>query len=385
MFVVHCRVKPWGALQVLEALILKKLHAWQSVDALFTLYSDRDVLRLSPEREIPIVTALPCWLNRLFRRSDRNNPRYISSIIDYRNLMPFFPLLMKVLSYKLQKRYQNLLANDHKLHVLISSYAVAKNIDLPANTSSEIFFHQPMHYIRPLYDEYVTAMKGRKQRLYIRITPYLRRRDSKRRTYDSIYANSESTKQQISTIYHLDSSKITVLHCPIDPQFFDHAAVTVPDNYFFYINRLTKLFKNLDKIILMCNHFQINLLIAWDGPDKEYLMSIAGPTITFLWRISDKNTKMQLISRARGVINIAHESFGIVTAEALLLWVPVFGYAHGASPELIDQKSWILTDSIVSETMYPLFQEFVERDFDREEIQLRARTLLSEKQKFWRV
>lgn len=299
--------------------------------------------------------------------------------------MPFFPLLMKVLSYKLKKRCQKLPATDKKLHVLISSYAVAKNIDLPTNSVSEIFFHQPMHYIRPLYDEYVSAMTGRKQRLYIRITPYLRRRDSKIRNYDIIYANSESTKQQISKIYALEQSKITVLHCPIEEKFFEQDVVLFPDNYFFYINRLTKLFKNLDKIILMCNHFKINLLIAWDGPDKEYLMSIAGPTITFLWRISDNNTKMQLISRARGVINIAHESFGIVTAESLLLWVPVFWYAHGASPELVDKTSWILTDSIDSETMYPLFQEFIDHDFDREEIQLRARSLLAEKQKFWRI
>lgn len=142
--------------------------------------------------------------------------------------------------------------------------------------------------------------------------------------------------------------------------------MTVPDNYFFYINRLTKLFKHLDKIILMCNHYKVPLIIAGDGPDKDYLMSIAGPTITFVGRVSRNEDKISLTKRSRGVINIAHESFGIVTAEALLLGVPVFGYDGGATPELVDEKSGILTPSVSSETMYPLFEQFISESFDRQ-------------------
>lgn len=390
--IVHCRIKPGGALNVLEALINKKLNPavndgaggwraegqWNSM-TIFTLYSDRDFLEVKSEEwtvksyKISIVTALPRWLNKLFRRADKNKPRYISSIIDYRNLMPFFPVLMKLLSWKLK----------WVDHVLISSYAVAKNIDLPPGTPTEIYFHQPMHYIWPLYDEYVASMTWRKKRLYSTITPYLRRRDSKARSYDIIYANSESTRKQISKIYGLDYDKIQVVHPPIAEQFFEESVVTVPDNYFFYINRLTKLFKHLDKIILMCNHYKVPLLIAGDGPDKDYLMSIAGPTITFVGRVSRNEDKISLTKRSRGVINIAHESFGIVTAEALLLGVPVFGYDGGATPELVDEKSGILTPSVSRETMYPLFEQFISESFDRQWIQDRARKLLGEGQRFW--
>ena len=74
---------------------------------IFTLYSDRDYLQIDRKNredrensviQIPIITALPQWLNRLFRRADDTKPKFISSIIDYRNLMPFFPELMKMLS-----------------------------------------------------------------------------------------------------------------------------------------------------------------------------------------------------------------------------------------------------------------------------------------------
>jgi len=127
MFVVHCRVKPGGALNVLEALIIKNIRHGQSVDVIFTLYSDRKYLEVgaSPQSlqsrfthtelysrgvtpihsfiQIPIVTALPNWLNRFFVRVDRTKPPVLHYLFDYRNLMPFFPVLMKVLSWKLAK------------------------------------------------------------------------------------------------------------------------------------------------------------------------------------------------------------------------------------------------------------------------------------------
>lgn len=84
------------------------------------------------------------------------------------------------------------------------------------------------------------------------------------------------------------------------------------------------MFKHLDKIIHLCNKYQIPLIIAGDGPDKEELLKLAGPTVTFVGRISDIETKISLMKQAKGVLNIAHESFGIVTAEALLLGVPIF-------------------------------------------------------------
>jgi glycosyltransferase involved in cell wall biosynthesis len=45
------------------------------------------------------------------------------------------------------------------------------------------------------------------------------------------------------------------------------------------------------------------------------------------------------------LINLTKESFGIGTAEALLLGVPVLGYNDGATPELVDKISGVLVDS----------------------------------------
>jgi hypothetical protein len=130
------------------------------VDAIFTVYSDRKFLNIpykDSTKKIPIITALPRWLNSIFRRADEKKPLLLSSLIDYRNLMPLFPELMEILSWKLeyiskqQKSHQKNSSNK----IIISSYAVAKNIHIPDEYQSTIYFHQPMHYIWTLYDAYV--------------------------------------------------------------------------------------------------------------------------------------------------------------------------------------------------------------------------------------
>lgn len=420
MIFVHCRIKPGGALNVLEALIEKELRHWQSVDAIFTIYSDRKELEVESLEwrvvSIPIVTALPRRLNQIFHRVDKKHPPILSYFLDYRNLMPFFPELMEVLSWKLKKYIHDFVipsvveesfidnnkrsftarvsfqGDSASLHsrwqtekkIVISSYAVAKNIKIPDWYHTTIYFHQPMHYIWTLYDAYVWSMSGRKKKLYTFITPRLRRWDTKTRQYDIIYANSESTKKQIKDIYFpLLSPHIEVIHPPIAEQFFHESVVTKPDNYYFYINRLTKLFKHLDRIILLCNKYKVPLIIAGDWPDKAYLQSIAWPTITFVGRVSNIEDKIALIKKSKGILNVAHESFGIVTAEALLLWVPIFWYEGGATPELVDKKSGILTPSVEVDKMSPYFEQFLMTEFDRQSIQDRARQLLTKKQEFW--
>jgi len=39
------------------------------------------------------------------------------------------------------------------------------------------------------------------------------------------------------------------------------------------------------------------------------------------------------------MINLTRESFGLATAQSLLLGVPIFGYSDGASSELVDDAS----------------------------------------------
>ena len=115
----------------------------------------------------------------------------------------------------------------------------------------------------------------------------------------------------------------------------------------------------------------------WSGPDETYLKSIAWDNIVFIGRINNPDEKMEIIHNSKGLINITKESFWICTMEALLCWVPVFGFNDGASVELVDSDSWILVPDKYHETLVSNFKKFAEKEWNREKIQNRARKLIS--------
>jgi glycosyltransferase involved in cell wall biosynthesis len=108
--------------------------------------------------------------------------------------------------------------------------------------------------------------------------------------------------------------------------------------------------------------------VLGDGPDAGYLKSIAGPTITFLWNVRDTKTKIDIIKKSRGFINLAKESCGIATIEALLLGVPVFGYAAGGSIELVHNQSGLLVEKKDIDSLMIGFEQFIQRTREKPSI-----------------
>jgi len=113
---VHCRITPGGALSVFHDLINQQTFSQAEV---FTLFSDRSTLQTS-KHKLNVITALPHWMNQLFLFCSTHKVPLLSRLLDYRNLMFFYPTLMWNLSRKV-KRYT-------PERILISSFAVAKNI-----------------------------------------------------------------------------------------------------------------------------------------------------------------------------------------------------------------------------------------------------------------
>ncbi|MDR0650875.1 MAG: hypothetical protein LBG59_05805 [Candidatus Peribacteria bacterium] len=56
------------------------------------------------------------------------------------------------------------------------------------------------------------------------------------------------------------------------------------------------------------------------------------------------------------------------TAEALLLGVPVVGFADGATPELVDQESGILIEKKTIKHLIRVVEEFQTKSWDRKKI-----------------
>jgi len=342
-----------GAESVFFELI--QTHTQHHVEEkIYTLFAGQDEIEIDGYT-YEIVTALPRWLNSIFVWWSERKKWFVSKILDYRNLIVFYPQLCRLLRNKISK--------EHPDHIVISSFAAAKNI-IPYGASHRhehvaLYLHSPNQYIRENHDEYVKKFSRWQAKIFGLLVPYLRRRDSKPRHYDTVLANSLYTAELAKKHYQIDN--ITIQYPKLDPKFDHITPSRSPKNYMVYVGRLTSFVREVDKIITLCNTYQIPLIIMWSGPDEQYLKSLAWPTITWVGRVTDVDEKINIMKNARWLINLAKESCGMATMEALACGIPVFGYGVWGAAELVWPDQWLLVSSKDEESLKKGFEEFLEK------------------------
>lgn len=360
---VNCRTMPGGVLNVVEDWIQQELkhHGSDTEIQLFTLISDIESLQIPiPGKdgayyEVKIIETLPKWINQIFLFFSKKKVSILSGIFDYRNLIVFYPLLMKFLSFKVKKRKPD--------QVFISSFAIAKNITIPKGISTTLYLHSPMQYIWSHYEEYIAKFHGWKKWLFEFITPHLRKWDQKHTQFDKVYSNSYYTQQWALEIYGIKSE---VKYPKIKDEFYFGGISQQASEYFVFVGRLVNFVREAKLIVELFNKLKLPLIMIGSGPDELELKALAGDTIIFTgW---NPEGMLDIIKNSKGLINLTKESFGIWTVEALLLGVPVLGYAEGATPELVDAESGILVKDKKMETLEQAMQEFIERQWNRKQI-----------------
>lgn len=375
----------WWAEMVLEELILERTQKGNNnLDIMiFTLYSTHTTLHVW-EKHIPITTALPKRINSIFAYFATHKVFFFSKLFDYRNLMFRFPWLCALLRRKIRKY------NPHE--IIISSFAAVKNIVPPTekensednhawqsfstkqthsrlattnNPTITLYLHSPMQYIWENYDDNIKKLQFPIKQLYQRAASYLRPRDKKERFYDIVLCNSTYTAKLAKQLYNIDGH---IRYPSIHQAFIDEPAVDIPKNYFVFVGRVQRFVREIDKIIELCNRFALPLIIMGNWPDMDYARSIAWSTIIFVGHIADTQEKIKIIKYARGLINLAKESFGIATVEWLCLWVPIFGYNAWGTQELVSEKNGMLCDSKEPSALDDMMHQFLAKEFDRKQI-----------------
>lgn len=360
---VHDRiVHMGGGEKVLQELI----HTYGTTDSrLFILFSPFRTFTVG-DQSVTITTALPYYINSIFVFCNTRRIPWLSRLLDYRNLMPFYPLLITLLRNKIRRYRPD--------HLVISSFAAAKNIVPPTKQPKlaptvTLYLHSPMQYIRDNYDEYIQKLTGFKLMMFRRVTGYLRKRDKKNRVYDTIFVNSTYTGHCADRLYTL--KKYTVRYPTLEEIYHTTPATSTPHNYYVYVGRLVRFIRETDLIIRLFNAVQVPLLILWSGPDEAYLKSIAGDSIIFLGHITDLQKKVDVIKHAKGSINLAKESCGIATMEALALGVPIFGYNQGGTAELVQEGMGVLNSNKHLSDLIASFHHFEKNVVDRASIKQR--------------
>ena len=334
---VNCRTMPWGVHKVLLDLISAQLkkHQGNVKIELFTLISEYPELKVQipwseAQATIAITQALPLRLSKLFLYTKTHKIPILSSLLDYRNLMPLYPLLMKLLSLKIKKWKPN--------HILISSFAIAKNITPIPWVPTSLYLHSPMQYIWSHYEEYLNKFSGLKKQIFKFTASYLRKWDLKYTHFDKVICNSQYTQKLAEGIYHIKSS---VIYPKIKDEYYFAGISPTPKPYFVCVGRLVNFVRECELIIQTFNALKLPLLMIGDGPDAQYLKSIAGGSIIFTWWLNHVDL-IDTVKNSSWLINLTKESFGIGTAESLLMGVPVLWYTEGATAELLDEHSGIL-------------------------------------------
>lgn len=368
---VHDRiVHEWWAEAVLRNLISTSVFD----DAkLFVLFSTQQKLvgdSTNKNYQLDIITALPHRLNNIFVYFNTRKVPILSKVFDYRNLMFWFPILCSMLRKKIEKYKAD--------ETIISSFAAVKNIVAPYDgrwnnaVKTTLYLHSPMQYIRENYEENIKKLSFPINQLYQFAATYLRPWDKKLRHYNVVLCNSNYTAKLAKQLYWLESK---VMYPIVDKAFFNEPISIISKEYFVFVWRVQKYVREIWLVIDVCNKTNSSLVVIWDGPDMEYAKALAWPTIIFVWRIDDVQEKIAIMKHAKWLINIAKESFGIATAEALCLWVPVLWYNWWATPELIDKTNWVLIDN--KKDLVAGIETFCSRHFNRKVISEDAKKVFS--------
>jgi len=272
--------------------------------------------------------------------------------------LPFYPFAMESL---------NLRSYDL---VLSSSSAFAKGVITRPETMHICYCHTPMRWCWN-YDEYVEREQlGKIARsvLPFFITGLRTWDQTSSMRVDHFIANSPMVAERIRKYYRRDA---VVIPPPVDASRFSFDPTAQPEDYFLIVSRLIP-YKRIDLAIDACNKLHLPLVIVGSGRDLERLRKMAGPTIRFLGRLSDKEV-LYYYAHCRAFLFPGEEDFGITPLEAQASGRPVLAYsAGGALASVIDGVTGAFFKEQTVESLASVLEAFDEHRFDPQTIRNHA-------------
>jgi glycosyltransferase involved in cell wall biosynthesis len=248
--------------------------------------------------------------------------------------------------------------SDYDL-VVSSSSSYAKGVRTGRDAMHVCYCHTPMRWAWS-YESYSTRESfGLAQR---RLLPILIRGlkhwdESASRQPDHFVANSKVVAQRIRQTYGRCAE---VIHPPIDTDRFHRSAER--EDYYVVLSRLVS-YKRIDLAVQACTERRKNLLVIGQGPDRQRLESMAGPSIKFLGRTPDKDVEYY-VARCRALIFPGEEDFGMAPLEVGAAGRPTIAYrAGGAVETIIDNVTGVFFDQQTAEDLGDAMERFEKREW----------------------
>lgn len=324
--VVHDWLDTWGGG---ENVLAEILRAYPDAD----LYTLVDFL---PDALRPRLAGK--WAHTTFLQRIPGARRH------FRSLLPLFPFAI-----------QSLDLSEYSL-VISSSHAVAKGVRTTASQLHVCYCHTPMRYAWDLRDTYLrqrglaTGVAGA---LANRVLDSLRdwdRRSSVRVT--EFIANSDYVRARIARCYDRTA---TVIHPPVDTEFFTPAAHLAPvasRDYYFAASRWVP-YKRMDLIAAAFRELpERRLIVAGDGPEAPRVRAAAAGNVEILRHVSRERMR-ELLRGARAFVFAADEDFGILPVEAQACGTPVIAFGRGGARETVRDAASSAPTGVFFDTQSP--------------------------------
>lgn len=274
--------------------------------------------RLFPDADIFTLCYEPECISGLIRSHNVQtsflNPfrRY------YRQMLPLMPLALEHFDLR-----------GYDL-VISSESGPAKGVITSSGTRHVCYCHSPMRYLWDLYPAYIHewTRSRLKRSLMAPIANYLRLWDhASAARVDKFVANSRNVQRRIWKAYRRSS---TIIYPPVDVDTFYAAA---SDDYYLIVSELVP-YKRVADAVESFSKSRRKLKIVGKGPEYAFLRGIAGPTVEFCGRVSDRDLR-NLYAHCRAVLLPGEEDFGIVPVEGMASGKPVIALGRGGVLESV--------------------------------------------------
>ena len=210
--------------------------------------------------------------------------------------------------------------------VISSSHLVAKGVLTSPEQLHLSYVHTPVRYAWDQMHAYLqrSALARRGFGPLIRWQLHaLRQWDQlSAQRVDHLLANSRFTARRIQKFW---GRQAQVLHPPVAVERFRWDAPR--DDIYLCLCRLVP-YKRVDLVVEAFNRLALPLVVVGDGPERQRLEALAGPTVTLLGRQSQEQVE-ELMSSCRAFVYAGLEDFGIAPVEAMAAGAPVIGLGRG--------------------------------------------------------
>jgi glycosyltransferase involved in cell wall biosynthesis len=317
--------------------------------------------------QAPIYTSIyaPNRVDRRFRGMDIRTGFMQRLPLVKKHHQPFLPLFPLAFE-QLDLRAYDLVISD--------SSAFAKGIVTKPEALHICYCHTPMRWAWN-YQDYVERERlGRLARTVLAPTIVLLRQwdYATSARVDYFVANSPNVAARIAKYYRRESVYIPP---PVDTARF--AIGETPEDYFLIVSRLIP-YKRIDLAIAAFNLLRMPLRIIGSGRDEQRLRRLAGPSVRFMGRQTDEETRMQMAG-CRALIFPGEDDFGITPLEAQASGRPVIAYgAGGALASIVPGQTGLFFQTQTPEALAQVVASFRDKEFDPVNIRRHAQTFDTE-------